>query len=499
MKNSDSFIKSRPFNVPQNLISEKEYRDKMDELAGTPCFTIATDEYLSKLDALTAQAKDMIIYHNEPVKVKGTAYYVANDGDDAADGLTPETAWKTYQNPNAKQFNYGDAVLFKCGDVFRGMLEAKDGITYSSYGEGPKPKLMAAYDGLTYAEWKKTDKENIWVFDKSLPDKDIGVIVFNCGKEYARKKLKKEDVKENFDFIYCSDFAWVRPDDCAEQPDNKLYLYFDKGNPAEYFDDIEINMCCRIINSQTGSKDITYYNLELLYGTSPIWTYDSKNIVISYCVCGWSGGILWRKAQEGYNTRYAGGICTWFGCDYISFDHCYIYQQFDSGVTPQYHWRDETPGIFKDYKCTDCVFETCEWTFEYFSTQNNQTDNCFKNMLFSYNLCREGGKGYGDKTVESCYIKSWGHENVCYDCEISHNIFDRAAALSVEVIGHAPGDKGKIISYEHIPKMHHNTYIEPYKKEFANYNHILYKFDEASRITLDKFGVEKDSTFVCIN
>lgn len=497
-KNSDQYIKSTPFSVPEELMSESEYRKTMDEFSAMLPYSDATDDFYRKLDEFTKKSKDMIYYHNADAVFSGTAYYVSNDGDDEADGLTPETAWKTYKNPNTRTFNMGDAVLFRRGDVWRGMLEAKDGVTYSAYGEGPKPKLMAAYDGLTYSAWLKTDVENVWVIEKPFTDKDIGSIEFNQGEKYAKKKLKKEALKENFDFFYCSDFAWVRPEDCTEQPDNRIYFYFDKGNPAEYFDDIEINMCNRIITSQTGSHDITYYNLELLYGTSPIWTYDSKNIVISYCVCGWSGGILWRKAKEGYNTRYGGGVCTWHGCDNVSFDHCYIYEQFDSGVTPQYHWHDETSAIYNDYKCTDCVFEGCEWTFEYYNAQSNKTDNCFNRMIFSYNLCRKGGEGYGDKTNESAYVKTWGHENVCNNCEISHNVFDRAAAISLEVISHAPGDKGKIVSYEHLPKMHHNTYIEPYDKQFANINGILYKFNESSQIALEKFGVDTDSTYVFV-
>lgn len=498
IKNSDDFIKSAPFNKPEKLISEKDYRKIMDDFSSYPKFFDTDDAFFEKLDAFTQDAKDMIYYHDEPAVFTGKAYYVANNGDDNADGLSPQTAWKTYKNPNSFSFENGDAVLFKKGDVFRGMLEAKDGVTYSSYGVGPKPKLMAAYDGLTYSKWIKSDTENVWVLEKPFTDKDIGSIEFNLGETYAKKKLKPEDLKQNLDFFYCVDFAWVKDESDKREPDNRLYLYFDKGNPAEYFDDIEINMCNRIITSQTGSKNITYYNLELLYGTSPIWTYDSENIIISYCVCGWSGGILWRKAIEGRNTRYGGGVCTWHGCNNISFDHCYIYEQFDSGVTPQYHWHDETAAIYNDYKCTDCIFEGCEWTFEYFNSQSNKADNCFNRVIFSYNLCRKGGEGYGDKTEESAYVKSWGHENVCYDCEISHNIFDRAAAISMEIFAHAPEQKGRIVSYEHLPKLHHNTYIEPFGKQFANINGVFYKFNECSQIALEHSGVDTDSVYAFV-
>ena len=117
-------------------------------------------------------------------------------------------------------------------------------------------------------------------------------------------------------------------------------------------------------------------------------------------------------------------------------------------------------------------------------------------MYFGYNLCRLGGYGYGDKTEQSRYVKSWGHENPCYDCKLEYNIFDRAADMSLEIIGHAPALRGKHVSYDHIPKMNNNIYIEPRNKVFANINHIIYNFNEASYITLEKLGVEKDAVYV---
>ena len=494
-KSSDIFIKNKPYKIPDNIITEEQYREIMDAFAAYPTFSEANEEYLQRLDNFTEQAKDMIRHCPDTVTQTGDVYYVANCGDDNADGKSPETAWATYDKLNSFEFKSGDTVLFNRGDIWRGMLEAKNGVTYSAYGTGPKPKLLAAYDGLGFADWIKTEHENIWMFDTVLEDMDIPTIVFN-GEKAAKKKLKFEDLKENYDFFYCSDFAWVRPENCEQQPNNRLYLYLDKGNPADLFDDIEVNMCAHVINSVRGSHDITYHNLELLYGNSPIWTEDSKNIKISYCVMGWCGGRLWTKAKKGNNTRLGGGVCTWHGCENISFDHCYFYQQFDSGVTPQYHWKGEQSAQFINYRATDCIFETTKWTFEWFNTQQTKDDNCFKNIYFGYNICRTGGYGYGDRNNESAYVKSWGHENVCYNFEISHNIFDRAFATSIEIISHAPGKRGKNVSYEHLPKLNSNVYIEPKNKEFANINHIFYKFNQASHITLEKLGVETGAVYV---
>ena len=104
----------------------------------------------------------------------------------------------------------------------------------------------------------------------------------------------------------------------------------------------------------------------------------------------------------------------------------------NAGVSPQYDYEDKDPVIHKDFITTNCLFENVEYTLEYFNTQENTLENRYENMQFKYNICRTGGYGFGTKASVSAYIKSWGHENSCYDCEITNNIFDRAASLTLE-------------------------------------------------------------------
>lgn len=61
------------------------------------------------------------------LNITGTAYYVSADGNDVSDGLSPETAWKTPEGVNTHfdGLQDGDAVLFRCGDVFRGRVNLK--------------------------------------------------------------------------------------------------------------------------------------------------------------------------------------------------------------------------------------------------------------------------------------------------------------------------------------------------------------------------------------
>ena len=69
--------------------------------------------------------------------------YLAADGNDANDGLTPATAWRTVERLNAGLPSGGTALL-RCGDVFYGKIAVKGGIdgehrtTLTSFGDGIK-------------------------------------------------------------------------------------------------------------------------------------------------------------------------------------------------------------------------------------------------------------------------------------------------------------------------------------------------------------------------
>lgn len=75
-------------------------------------------------------------------------YHFSTAGDDAANGLTPTTAWKTFAKVPA-ELQPGDRVLLRCGDAWRdspltisGSGSAEKPIVIGSYGEGDRPLLI---------------------------------------------------------------------------------------------------------------------------------------------------------------------------------------------------------------------------------------------------------------------------------------------------------------------------------------------------------------------
>lgn len=83
---------------------------------------------------------------------QAAVYHVdSQSGDDARDGLSPATAWRTLDRVNANVFRPGDRLLFKSGSRLSGQLAPRgsgtitDGklipITIGKYGDGPPPRV----------------------------------------------------------------------------------------------------------------------------------------------------------------------------------------------------------------------------------------------------------------------------------------------------------------------------------------------------------------------
>ena len=111
-----------------------------------------------------------------------TARYVdATSGDDAADGTTPATAWKTLAKVNAQTFGPGSSILFKNGEAWTGPLipsgSGAEGapVTIGRYGEGDARPLIegkgAAFAVFLFNSeyWEITGLE-ITNFQEGVPD-----------------------------------------------------------------------------------------------------------------------------------------------------------------------------------------------------------------------------------------------------------------------------------------------------------------------------------------
>ena len=82
-----------------------------------------------------------------PIRETRAFYVDADAGDDAGDGLTPQTAWRTFANVKGRVLGPGERLLLKRGCVFRDELEvaaagsADNWAEIGTYGEGGRPQI----------------------------------------------------------------------------------------------------------------------------------------------------------------------------------------------------------------------------------------------------------------------------------------------------------------------------------------------------------------------
>ena len=92
-----------------------------------------------------------------------TEYFLDSaGGNDANDGKSPETAWRTLERLDKAALEPGDVVRFRRDRVWRGTLRAKSGsegkpVVYSDYGDGAKPRILQSVDLSSTEFWTKID------------------------------------------------------------------------------------------------------------------------------------------------------------------------------------------------------------------------------------------------------------------------------------------------------------------------------------------------------
>ncbi len=396
----------------------------------------------TKVDAAIAkyQAETETLIHEietspTTVTVKGTKYYVAADGDDSNDGRSPESPWKTVGKVCGFTFEEGDGVFFKRGDSWRIVkhLQTQKGVTYSAYGSGAKPKLIASVDGSGADKWIKTKYENIYEFVEKIPDeRDVGTIVFDGGRAWGvQVQMKKDGSRmsngEVFNGIETYLSAGGSFDDMSaihnnlefyhNWEDDTLYLYCTSGNPGEVFDSIEI------VDKGHGiagcGEDVVIDNLEIFGAGSHGIGYGSvKNLLVQYCVLKWIGGSIQGKYifNQDYGVRFGNAVESYGASDNFTIRYCYASQVYDCCWTVQ----NQGAVVMNNVQMYKNVTEFCNTGLEVWNGGGVIT-----NMNLHDNYTRYNGYGWSHQRTNKDGNFFYGATNVTCKFEnnnICHNI-----------------------------------------------------------------------------
>ncbi len=255
-----------------------------------------------------------------------TVLYASPDGDNANDGLTPETALNGNEITNVMYLlKPNTALLFERGGVYRpgSLIEIMTyDIVIGAYGEGPKPQIYGSLYNYSERLWEPTKITNVW--KTTITDVSSGNIVFNEGEEHGWLKNGIMSLMNNGDFYH-------------NVQEGYFYLYCDRGNPSDVWYDIEIAPDRSGIGCIGGSVgyNITIDNICIKYFGRHGFQFYGQNhdITITNCEVGWIGGALQDAASF---LRYGNGIEFYGGNSYnLLVENNWVYQTYDSGITIQ--------------------------------------------------------------------------------------------------------------------------------------------------------------------
>ncbi len=405
-------------------------------------------------------------------------YYVSSkNGNDSNNGTSSSTPFKTLDKIASTNLKSGDVVLLERGSEFRlsGTFSLKSGVTYSAYGTGDKPRVLAGVDASSPSQWSAVSGcPGLYVFNQAFDSgQDIGNIVFNDGEMYGQRVIKQftsdklfeagrdkivgngrdfwELDIEKYEFKDYTDILDIVNDQKAagKNPDliyfhywkeytggnNKVYLYSAKGNPGDLFESIDLCKRGNVIWVEYSYKDITLDNWALFYGGSHgVGASSCSNLTVRNCEIGWIGGsIQYITPSTNVLVRFGNGIEIYGEADGFYAYNNYVYQCFDCGPTVQWQGKltDDDDGIVlqKDVEFYDNVlFDSALEVW--LSTTSEITDTSYAKLInckMYNNLVKGGGygfAGYNHQKNEPCQFYGGGTTKAPYvNCVMENNKF----------------------------------------------------------------------------
>lgn len=462
----------------RQILKDTEFYDLADVEALKPYYEAAETRKNEILNTPTKIVKSDTFIPGETYT--GNAYYIDPAGNDENDGLSPETAWRTFMRTTWGDVQPGDAVFLKRGEIFRSpesALPILSEVTYSAYGEGSKPVVTRVPENSAKPEYwslyyEGEDGTKIWQYHEDLGD--VAGIVFDdesyasrvtewpTPEGWAAVEIKEmdpvhgistqddpcspvkvvgtgeyrtieENLPENLNYITRVDltdleYPW---DPTEEFHSGPLYLRCDEGNPGELYKDIEI---LSLLDSGIFSSDLIVdaygadgYVLDNLsvkyYITNAVCggLFDARDAVIQNCTFEFGGNRLhtvWSQEPTSGGAYIGDGI-------YCVANNVTIRDNYmrHGGEGCMFESGMDAAENMGTYTVTGNLMENCGEGIRIFLWNEDEVDR-FEKIIIQDNYILNSGDSMNNCCFEEPLAMDLGWEAVRYakEFDVSNNV-----------------------------------------------------------------------------
>ncbi len=343
-----------------------------------------------------------------------STYYIANNGCDQNDGLSPSTPWATLTHA-CRTVVGGDTVLLRRGDTFYGRVrppyhtDPAYPTVFGAYGEGAKP-IVSQYKAAKAGAWEQAG--GLWRLNLQDPslftgnitelDTNVGFLKVD-GRIFARNRFEADGLEHQWDFYGDGGYLYVRSE----------------GDPSALAHEILIacNIGCMTFADCLTVEDIVFC------GTGGHGINGSVNhATVRRCEFHELGGSILPGYGDG-RTRYGNGVECWTDSSHVLVEDCRFSQIYDVAMTLQGNcaqsgWRHIT---FRRNTVANC-----QQSFEIWS-DGEMPDTGFVDCVFEDNFCVDSGYCWGydvrpNKEV-SCHLLIYGLGCPLCDVTVRNNTF----------------------------------------------------------------------------
>ncbi|MBQ6826185.1 MAG: hypothetical protein IJP34_05975 [Clostridia bacterium] len=267
-------------------------------------------------------------------------------------------------------------IFLKRGNTYRSTSEIalNSNTTLSAYGEGAKPEIIGSAKDYATSTW--TDNgNNIWSVSLGSSS-EVGNIYLFKGNEVI-SGVGFTGTRTAGTTRFTSDAELANQGDYY-QSGSTLRIY-SVGNPATVYDRIEIAQSNTLLGL---ANNVTVENIAVKYsgGHGMQGSNNLQNVTVRYCEVAYVGG----RTNNGQGDPLGNGIEFGNGGSNLEASYNYVYQCYDSAITPQAY---DAGKNFENVRITNNLLTNNFYGLEIWGTSNS----LLKDILVEGNIIANTG------------------------------------------------------------------------------------------------------------